>query len=705
LDLRNDVTALFRVLPAAKYVIFLPFFHFQRSCWYTCAIGWIEDPARAVGVADIGLVSAFGNSVMAEISRLEAVAASRAKSDFVSSLSHELRSPLHGIMASSELIREAISDRSILSLLDLLDSCSQTALDTFENLLDHAIVAHAGHGSAFNSSHMRQVDLGSMVEDVVEAVRAGHLSGNVFHSQTSSGRKRGAYLTGPTDAAHDLPDRPLLITVQVAKYPWRLTVNVGAWKRIVMNLFGNALKYTNTGRIDVGLNVVKRTDRMGHPQPYISFTVGDTGSGMSADYLKYHLFTPFLQEDSHAPGVGLGLSIVRKLVSDLGGVVNVKSSLGIGTLVEVLVPLGAAVSDSLPADEQQPLHDQFSGLDGRTVCLVGPDAFAALADTEFEITKEVRSWSEIVENALRAIAGSGMEVILGTKDCPAPKADLYVLDSSLFGSTVEERRDTILQKCRERASPLVLLCSGSKTSSCVGHGIKSHDIHLHHPIGPRKLASVFRSALEAKPVGGMVQTRTDEKRYPDNSAKDQSSSPPRTITPKGPALLAPQPPPPESSSKNMKSVTEIPASTGAQSEVPSTKSRHLLLVDDNLINISLLTRLVRKLNHTFETASNGLEAVQRYKSSLEGQSKRFDIIFMDISMPVMNGFEATREIRQLETKAGLSRCRVIALTGLSSEVNRSEANASGVDAFYTKPVRMDTIKGILDEDRPEASPG
>ncbi|GAB1317949.1 hypothetical protein MFIFM68171_08159 [Madurella fahalii] len=717
LRLTNDIAALFRVLPAARYVVFLPLWHFQRECWYAAALGWVEDPTRAIGVTDIGLVSAFGNSVMAEVLRLEALAASRAKSDFVSSLSHELRSPLHGIMASSELLREAISDCSLLSTLDMLDSCATTLLDTFNNLLDHAIVTHAGRDRGFLTSpfsEIKDIDLAVLVEEVVEAVRVGHLSQNVAHLQISpSTHRRGTYPTELPNLGHDLPDCSLLITVNIARYQWTLPVDVGAWKRIVMNIFGNALKHTSAGRIEVGLKVVKRTDRTGNASDYISFTVEDTGSGMSSDYLKYHLFTPFSQEDSITPGMGLGLSIVRQLVSDLGGTVNIKSSLGIGTLVEVLVPLRKHIPNSLTtnttpltsADEQHPLDDHFSELGGRTLCLITPDAYAAMADTEFYITKEVRNWSAIVERALKVIAETslGMKLIVGTKDRPVPEADLYIMDCKLFNGTAKQRRDNVLQTWHARVAPLVLLCSGSGTSSCLKQQVgKGGNIHLHHPIGPRKLASVLRSALEAAQLNSdSVQTQTNKQAC---GAALKESDDLRGSQDPLPSLAMPAPSlkesalllPPNTTGKWEKKTS--PPKTAAASPPQPTRILHLLLVDDNPINTKLLMHFVRKLNHTFATASHGLEAVQQYKSALEGRGLRFDLVFMDINMPVMDGFEATREIRRLETEAGTSRCKVVALTGLSSDMDRDKASASGFDLFLTKPVKMTTVKGVLDDE-------
>ena len=682
--LRNDIAALFHVLPAAKYVVFLPLWHFQRECWYAATLGWVEDPTRAIGVADISLISAFGVSVMANVSRLEALAASRAKSDFVSSLSHELRSPLHGIMASSELLRDVISDRHLLATLDMLDSCATTLLDTFNNLLDHAIVTHSGPSSSLLAG-IKGVDLGELVEDVVEAVKLGHQSGN------------GIDLPASAPAGQDRPDRPLIVTVQIAKYPWKLSANVGAWKRIVMNIFGNALKYTSAGHIEVGLKVMTKKDaRTGAVSDCISLTVEDTGRGMSSDFLKYRLFTPFSQEDHHASGMGLGLSIVQQLVSHLGGVINVKSSLGIGTLVEILVPLGKDIPDPLAIGISQP--DQHHSLDesdlnGRIACLITPDATAAIiSNAKLEITKEDRSWSAMVERAFKVNAETclRMDLAVATEKIPTPKAHLYILDCNMFHRETKQTRDIILQTWQSRVAPLVLLCPESGTPSCLKTQIIDRQgIHLHQPIGPRKIASVFRSALEAQSV-------------PTESSDDFAPPPPRSppsvlreTKEEGKtgnsgvslgSIFLPQPPPPPNT--------------------PPNKRHHLLLVDDNPVNVKLLTHLVRRLGHTFATASDGLEAVKLYKSSLEeerqgqGQTahrRRFDVVFMDITMPVMNGFEATREIRRLETEAAVGKpCKVVALTGLSSDENRSEAAASGCDLFLTKPVKMHTIRGLLD---------
>ncbi|KAK3356591.1 hypothetical protein B0T25DRAFT_565940 [Lasiosphaeria hispida] len=726
--LRSDVATLFQVIPDAKYIIFLPLWHFQRECWYAATLGWVTDPTRAIDVGDISLVSAFGNSVMAEVSRMEALDASRAKSSFVSSISHELRSPLHGILASSELIREGISDPSLLSTLDMLDSCGKTLLDTFNNLLDHAIAIKDRKGTRTPISKLQVVDLAELVEDVVEAVHFSHLSENAFQSSL---RPKVAYSkTKLREPAAGKEGGPLLVTLKIAKRAtWKLPADIGAWKRIVMNIFSNALKYTTAGRIEVGLKVAPRLDRAGIMCSHVSFTVDDTGRGMSSDYLKYRLFTPFSQEDTYSMGIGLGLSIVQQLATGLGGVIEVKSSVGVGTLVEVSIPvqLNSAATTAeplLPAE----WHHRLSG---RTACLITPEAYAALVKTQLTITKEMQARAAIVENTLRANAGEvlDMNVTLATADCPVPRADLYLLDSHVFAEITKDNGPGTLHSALSPL-PLVLICSDAAPPSGLKRGTEAENaIRLHHPIGPKKIAAVFDSAL-----GARLRRHTDDdiilpaprlipELFPAHEIPlpiSRSPSPPEELLAKrvqsleghdnpllANAVLQPTP-------NTHGSITTIhtPSTTPLiqtqsphtpNSQTPSTQTSatrplNLLLVDDNPINIKLLATVVRKLGHTYATACNGLEAVQLYQASLD-QNSLFDTVFMDISMPVMDGFEATREIRRLETEAGvMQRCKIAALTGLSSEDSRKEALASGSDLFLTKPVKLNTVKRMLSEE-------
>ncbi|CRK44611.1 hypothetical protein BN1723_006204 [Verticillium longisporum] len=703
IGLTDDVSRLFSALPAAKYIIFLPLWHFQRECWYTAALGWVADPTRAIEVADISLVSAFGNSVMAEVSRWEALAASRAKSNFVSSISHELRSPLHGVLASSELLREGISDPSLKPALDMLDSCGNTLLDTFNHLLHHAIAINAGKSPHTPATELRIADLGETVEDVVEAVHVSHGYENAFRPSAHSKDEHSADSPKTEEGSQA---RPLLVSLNIQeKTAWKMRTDIGAWKRIIMNVFGNAMKYTPAGRIEVSLQKTRKPDSHGRLRDYIIFSVEDTGLGISSDYLKYQLFTPFSQENTHAAGMGLGLSIVQQLARGLGGTVNVKSSIGVGTLVEVLVPLQeedeSTPVSSLATHNVQALHgyNKYHQLSGRTICLITPKSFASVLNSTFAITAETRNRSAAVERALRSNAGGhlGMNVILATADDPVPEADVYFLDDDTTGAP--SSLSAFLSATNSKVTPLAVLCPGVGSTSCsrTHAGKKQSCAHLHLPLSPRKLASVIQAALTVankSPLSGCISAPSLPEVVPSTSephaalhSVEETQSLPKDIAILQTANQHGAPP---------ANGTTLNTASPATSETKQ-KPLHLLLVDDNPINVKLLTTVVRKMNHTFSTASNGLEAVELYEKSLV-EGRPFDLVFMDISMPVMNGFEATREIRRLEGRAGAARCKIVVLTGLSSASDRKEAVASGSDMFLTKPVKLGKVREVLDQE-------
>ncbi|KAH6702154.1 autoinducer 2 sensor kinase/phosphatase luxQ [Verticillium dahliae] len=652
IGLTDDVSRLFSALPAAKYIIFLPLWHFQRECWYTAALGWVADPTRAI-----------------EVSRWEALAASRAKSNFVSSISHELRSPLHGVLASSELLREGISDPSLKPALDMLDSCGNTLLDTFNHLLHHAIAINAGKNPHTPATELRIADLGETVEDVVEAVHVSHGYENAFRPSAHSKDEHSADSPKTEEGSQA---RPLLVSLNIQeKTAWKMRTDIGAWKRIIMNVFGNAMKYTPAGRIEVSLQKTRKPDSHGRLRDYIIFSVEDTGLAAG---------------------------------QRTGGTVNVKSSIGVGTLVEVLVPLQeedeSTPVSSLATHNVQALHgyNKYHQLSGRTICLITPKSFASVLNSTFAITAETRNRSAAVERALRSNAGGhlGMNVILATADDPVPEADVYFLDDDTTGAP--SSLSAFLSATNSKVTPLAVLCPGVGSTSCsrTHAGKKQSCAHLHLPLGPRKLASVIQAALTVankSPYRGAflpslpeVIPSTSEPHAALHSVEETQS------LPKDIAILqtANQHGAPPANG------TTLNTASPATSETKQ-KPLHLLLVDDNPINIKLLTTVVRKMNHTFSTASNGLEAVELYEKSLV-EGRPFDLVFMDISMPVMNGFEATREIRRLEGRAGAARCKIVVLTGLSSASDRKEAVASGSDMFLTKPVKLGKVREVLDQE-------
>jgi anti-sigma regulatory factor (Ser/Thr protein kinase) len=136
---------------------------------------------------------------------------------------------------------------------------------------------------------------------------------------------------------------------------WRFKTEAAAWKRIVMNLFGNAMKFTKKGQITVKLHLASAESETAQ---HICLEIRDTGSGIDKDYLKSHLFTAFSQADGISVGTGVGLSIVKRLVEELNGAIDVQSGDGLGTRVCVTVPLGEMTAPVNGADNL--LHEEAS---------------------------------------------------------------------------------------------------------------------------------------------------------------------------------------------------------------------------------------------------------------------------------------------------------------------------------------------------------
>jgi len=188
------------------------------------------------------------------------------------------------------------------------------------------------------------VDISVVCEEVVESVFAGHVFQNVtaqsFDMVPDVLGKMGSSKTLSSEAAtndseHKQPDVVVILDVDVQNY--HFITQPGAFRRVIMNLLGNALKYTSHGYVRVTLEASEIEDLHAPgsvesvPRNMVTLTVTDTGKGISSDFLRSKLFTPFAQENSLSSGTGLGLSIVRSIVNLLEGDITIDSEVGRGT--------------------------------------------------------------------------------------------------------------------------------------------------------------------------------------------------------------------------------------------------------------------------------------------------------------------------------------------------------------------------------------
>jgi hypothetical protein len=213
-----------------------------------------------------------------------------------------------------------------------------------------------------------------MSEEVIESVYAGR---NINKRAFDASYRQKTELPSPTTHS----ELPLTVITDIRYHPsWKFEIDAGAWRRILMNIFNNAVKYTEKGFVQVSLDVVDEEKAgSGRPKSLLILKVKDSGKGISQEFLKHGLFKPFSQEDSLAAGAGLGLSIVRRIIHDLGGDINIMSEPGVGTEAVVRIPLG--YSPLVTPEVPEFLSEARKETEGLRFYLEGFDRYPDLSET------------------------------------------------------------------------------------------------------------------------------------------------------------------------------------------------------------------------------------------------------------------------------------------------------------------------------------
>lgn len=373
---RGDCEFIKRMFPGARSVALIPLWDSHKARWFAGGFVWTRSAGRTFSVqGELSYLQAFGSATMTEVARIDVLRESKAKEDVLGSLSHEIRSPLHGIIVGVELLHDSALTGFQADILHTVENCGRTLLDVLDHLLDFSKVNHftrAGkrkvRGMSTSPEGRSSIEAGMMsifsdlsldmlMEEVVESVYAGFSFQSSssrwanrerpdvsYFQQVGTRRRLESVRQMDTGIKSPTPGRTGEGAVEVylsvdPSVSWAFHAQPGALRRIIMNIFGNALKYTSKGSILVSLTQEPGSIKKNSRRRTIVFTVSDSGRGISSEYLQSRLFTPFAQENQLSSGAGLGLSIVKQIVHGLGGRVGVESRVGHGTTVRVLVPL------------------------------------------------------------------------------------------------------------------------------------------------------------------------------------------------------------------------------------------------------------------------------------------------------------------------------------------------------------------------------
>ena len=308
-DRLRHVESIQALIPNIKSALFLPLWDFDRRRFFAGCFCWSTRPERILdGQLDLPFLKAFGHSIMQEMARIDALTTDQTKTTFLSSLSHELRTPLHGILGSTHLLRNTTLDSFQGSMINSINTCGRTLLETVEHLLDHAErrepsrnysskTVSSENSICITSERLAvttptpggrtrgdsKCNLGFVTEELVETMVIGQspydlaLDHNVSEERTAP-RRRSRFLI------LDIGDYE-----QFGSY-----LAASSYGRIVLNLFGNALKFTESGFIHVSL----RSEHVYGPNATVVLKISDSGIGMTKYFLENKAFEPFHKQNA-----------------------------------------------------------------------------------------------------------------------------------------------------------------------------------------------------------------------------------------------------------------------------------------------------------------------------------------------------------------------------------------------------------------------
>jgi signal transduction histidine kinase/CheY-like chemotaxis protein len=687
--------ALCENFPDAEQFVFMPLrdsFHDRDVAF---VLGWTTGFTRVYSsTTDLPPLSSFGMAIMTQIRRLEAQMLSRNKSDFLGSMSHEMRSPLHGMMACIELLlQDTNCSAHQLDLLEGAEACGLQLRGNIDNILLYSNIGSASP----RPDHSKQSHFPDFAEDVSQG--KNNILALIEETIERDTRKRKSTLSSNgaksllwTSGNQSLTQRPVSTIITVDADP-RADFSLGRYSGvsvIINNLLGNCIKFTGP---DACIRISLETDN-----DIVRLKFIDAGRGMTRDFIKHNLLVPFAQQDPLDTGTGLGLTLVQSAVQALDGETTIDTDESRGTEVSVSLPLSRISGDLVTSNGDAVPHFSLSDVPD-----MSPPTVRLLAPTRWEELDNPRNQRclDALNGSLTRTLRTWLDLDFGIWEASEAIPDVVFL----VHDDIERLR--ILAKDSFAKVRKVVLCPDSQSEAAVQTLEPGTYATIVGPLTSSKVCNTIKTCLEnvQRENGLNVRSRQSSCASQISAGRLGNGSISIASTATDPDVNLNIP-----SIQTENGEMELPYRTVSNVSAQPTEPR-FLLVDDNAINLKVVGMYAKKCSkRPSVSAGGGQDAIDAFKTANlppAGDSvapESFDIILLDLSMPEVSGFDVAAAIRGLEKESGARSTYIAALTGLVSDKDRAAAFAAGVDEYVTKPATLKDVQSVVANWRAREAP-
>ncbi len=587
--------------------------HFdEREMWFSATSSPLGE--RSVMWVARDITKRKQAEIELEETRDAALESARLKSEFLANMSHEIRTPMNGVIGMTSLLLDTELAPEQREFAEIIRNSSDSLLTVINDILDFSkIEAGKLH---FDTADF---DLRHVVEETVELLAE--------RAQTK---------------------RLELASLVYENVPTLLRGDAGRLRQVLVNLIGNALKFTERGEVVVRVMNISEDDAA----CAVRFEISDTGIGISDAHVR-KLFRAFTQADGSTTrqygGTGLGLAISRELVELMNGEIGVNTQQGAGSTFWF-----TARFDKQPAPAQQAMFaaQSLPKLDNLRVLIVDDNEMnrkiLVHQTTAWGMTAEEVASGALALERLRAAHATRQEFDLAILDLQMPEMDGFELAQRI-------KADSSLKDIK-----LVLLPSfGQRKHGETARSI-GIDAYLTKPVRQAQLHELLATVM----LSSM------------NLVMDSTI----VLPVAGEAKLV-----------TRHSLREAKIMRAREENAGANGACRILVAEDNPVNSKLAMKYLEKLGYHADAVANGrlaLEAIER---------EHYDLVLMDCQMPGLDGYDTTRRLREREARQpNPTRLTVVAMTAYAREDDRARCLEAGMDDYLSKPVRIETLCETLE---------